>query len=140
MGPAIAVEERLPDALPHVRHRLELAASRWDVHMAELRQLVDRVEAYINEKGWGWELDPLRRLIDGVEVKGRAQIGKALRHFDELKPVKTGKTTVWLTWRGEGLLYVQWPNNKQRSPVAELKLGGLSATAVLGTGVLGPEE
>ena len=108
--------------------------------MAELRQLVDRAEAYVNGKGWGWELEPIRRLIDGVEVKGRERIGKALRRFDELRPVRTGKTTVWLEWRGEGVLSVHWPEDRRRSPTMRLKLGGLSATAVLGRGVLGPEE
>ncbi len=140
MARAIAVEDRLPDALPQVRHRLVLAAERWDAHIAELRRLVDRVEAHVNEKGWGWELGPIRELIDKVEVKGREQIHKALERFDELRPVRTGKTVVWLEWRGEGILSVQWPEDRQRSPVAELKLGGLSATAVLGRGVLTAEE
>ncbi len=140
MGPAtstVPVEDRLPDALPQVRRRLELAASRWDAYMAELRRLVDRAEAYVRERGWDWELGPLRQLIDKVEDWGRRRIRLALQHFDGLRPVKTGKTIIWLKWRGEGLLSVQWPNNNF---TARLGLGGLSATAVLGRGVLATDE
>ncbi len=135
----VPVEGRLPDALPHVRHRLELAASRWDAHIAELRQLVDRVEAHVNERGWRWELGPIRELISSVEVKGRERIRLALRRFDELRPVKTGKTTMWLAWRGEGILSVHWPNDGH-SFVAKLRLNGLSTTAVLGRGALAVKE
>ncbi len=136
----VPIEDRLFDALPHVRHRLELAASRWDAYMAELRRLVDRVETYVRESGWGWELGPIRELIGRVEVKGRAQIRLALQHFDELKPVKTGEVTMWLAWRGERLLLLSWPDDRRRSPTMRLKLGGLSTTTVIGIGVLTPEE
>ncbi len=140
MARAIAVEDRLPDALPQVRHRLVLAAERWDAHIAELRRLVDRVEAHVNEKGWGWELGPIRELIDKVEVKGREQIHKALERFDELRPIKTGKSTVWLVWRGEGVLSVHWPNDGQKGCTVRLKLGKISTVTVLGIGVLTAKE
>ncbi len=122
-----------------ILRRLELAAERWERHVDHLRSLIDAVERHINGRGWEWELDPVRGLVEKVMDEGEKRIWKALECFDSLEPLATGKSTVWLTWRGQKLIYVKRIWGKS-TPIVGLRLGGITATATLGVGVLGPEE
>ncbi len=126
-------------ALLHVLRRLELAADRWMGHVEYLRSLIDAVGRHVDERGLEWGLEPVRSLVERIMDEGEKLIWRAIERFDELEPLRTGRSTIWLAWRGQKLVYVKriWGKSV---PIVGLRLGGISATATLGMGVLGSEE